>query len=63
LYPGTTTTKLFPASFCELGIKRFQAELLRLPESVREAVIASLQKRVEEHGIAYVVPGSLAEFI
>src|ERR1035438_355061 len=34
---GFITTKLFPASFCELGIERFRAELLALPGSVRDA--------------------------
>ena len=43
---GFITTKLFPASFCELGVERFRAELLALPESVREAVISSLRERV-----------------
>lgn len=38
---GFITTKLFPASFCELGIERFRAELLALPGTVRDAVISS----------------------
>jgi len=60
---GFITTKLFPASFCELGIKRFQAELLALPESVRKAVIASLRQRVAEHGAEYVLPLALRNLI
>jgi very-short-patch-repair endonuclease len=60
---GFVTTKLFPASFCELGIERFRAELFALPLTVREAVISSLRDRVAKHGIEYVLPGSLADLI
>ncbi|SRR5260370_1014795 len=60
---GFITTKLFPASFCELGIERFRAELVALPLTVREAVIASLRERATEHGLEYVLPGSLSELI
>jgi len=60
---GFITTKLFPASFCELGIERFRAELQSLPTEIREAVIASLRERVAEHGIEYVLPGSLTDLI
>ena len=56
---GFITTKLYPASFCELGIKRFVEELASLPVGVRSAVIASLKDRAEEHGIEYVVPEQL----
>jgi hypothetical protein len=56
---GFITTKLFPASFCELGIQRFIQELAALPVKVRESVIASLKDRVAEHGIEYVVPEQL----
>jgi len=60
---GFITTKLFPASFCELGVERFQAELLALPGCVRDAVISSLRQRVAEHGLPYVLPKSLAAII
>jgi hypothetical protein len=60
---GFITTKLFPASFCELGIERFRAELASLPASVRDAVILSLRQRVAEHGLHYVLPKSLVELI
>jgi hypothetical protein len=60
---GFITTKLFPASFCELGIERFRAELEGLPSSVREAVISSLRDRVAGHGLQYVLPGSLADLV
>jgi hypothetical protein len=60
---GFITTKLFPASFCELGIERFRAELLALPGSVRDAVISSLRQRVAEHGLQYVLPKALAAII
>lgn len=60
---GFITTKLFPASFCELGIERFRAELLALPQSVRDAVIASLRQRVAEHGLQYVLPSTLRNLV
>jgi hypothetical protein len=60
---GFITTKLFPASFCELGIERFRAELLPLPASVRDAVISSLRQRVAEHGLHYVLPKLLEDLI
>jgi very-short-patch-repair endonuclease len=60
---GFITTKLFPASFCELGIERFRGELVSLPIGVREAVIESLRERVAEHGIEYVLPRSLTDLV
>lgn len=60
---GFITTKLFPASFCELGIERFRVELFSLPTEVLEAVIASLRERVAEHGLEYVLPTPLTELI
>ena len=56
---GFVRTKLFPASFCELGLLRFSRELSSLPVSVREAVLASLRERVVEHGAPYVLPTQL----
>jgi hypothetical protein len=60
---GFITTKLFPASFCELGIERFRAELLTIPVIVREAVILSLRERVADYGLQYVLPKSLVDII
>jgi len=60
---GFVTTKLFPASFCELGIERFRSELVSLPTGVREVVINSLRERIAEHGLQYVLPTSLGEII
>jgi hypothetical protein len=60
---GFITTKLFPASFCELGVTRFRRELDSLPPQVRDAVVASLRERVAEHGVEYVVPGALRPMI
>lgn len=56
---GFIATKVFPASFCELGLIRFSSELELLPVSVRQAVMESLRARVNEHGIEYVIPSSL----
>ncbi|MFL5243174.1 MAG: hypothetical protein ACJ8FY_13800 [Gemmataceae bacterium] len=58
---GFITTKLFPASFCELGIARFRRELNSLPTTVRDAVVASLRERIAEHGVEYVLPADLRE--
>jgi hypothetical protein len=60
---GFITTKLFPASFCELGIERFRLELLALPQNVREAVISSLRQRASEYGLQYVLPKALVDLI
>jgi hypothetical protein len=56
---GFITTKIFPASFCELGLLRFERELYSLPMPVRNAVLASLRDRVAEHGVLYVMPKRL----
>jgi hypothetical protein len=58
---GFITTKVFPASFCELGVARFRSELFSLPASVRDAVIASLRDRINDYGREYVIPHSLTE--
>ena len=60
---GFITTKLYPASYCELGIKRFVQELAALPVTVRDSVIGSLKDRAAEHGIEYVVPEALRMLI
>lgn len=56
---GFITTRIFPASFCELGVFRFKCELDSLPAQVRDSVIASLNDRAAEHGIEYVLPEGL----
>lgn len=56
---GFVTTKIFPASFCELGIERFIQELSLLPIGVRDAVVESLKEKTEEHEIEYVLSTGL----
>jgi hypothetical protein len=56
---GFIVTKTFPASFCEMGLVRFEDELGRLPEDVRAEVVKSLRDRAAEHGIEYVLPSRL----
>ena len=56
---GFITTPLFPASFCEKGIERFQSELDDLPKSVKDEVIQSLREKIDKHGIEYVLPHKL----
>ena len=58
---GFIVTKIFPASYCEMGIERFRAELFALPIIVRDAVAGSLRDRVAEHGLQYVLPASLQD--
>jgi hypothetical protein len=60
---GFITTKLLPASFCELGVARFKRDLEALPAVVREAVIVSLRDWVAEYGIEYVLPTELWELV
>lgn len=60
---GFITTKLFPASYCELGVERFRRELDGLPSEAREAVLKSLRDRAEEHGLEYVLPTALRSLI
>jgi hypothetical protein len=56
---GFISTKIFPASFSEMGISRFFSEFSTLPESTKNAVISSLRDRAKEHGFEYVLPPSL----
>lgn len=56
---GFITTKLFPASFGELGIERFRAGLFSLPAPVRDTVIDSLRYRIRQHGVEFVLATSL----
>ena len=60
---GFVTTKLFPASFCELGIARFIHELDSIPVEVRHEVIASLRERIHDYDIEYVVPEKLRPLV
>ena len=56
---GFITTKVFPASFCEQGIDRFEAEMASLSGEVREAVARSLHARAAEYGWDYVLPSRM----
>lgn len=56
---GFITTRIYPASFCELGVERFARELISLPSSVRDSVVASLRDRITEHGYHWVIPNAL----
>jgi hypothetical protein len=60
---GFITTKLFPASFCELGIQRFREELFRLPPGLRKPVLQPLRDREEEYGIEFVLPSALRSIL
>ncbi len=60
---GFITTKIFPASYCELGVARFLEELGSLPSEVHAAVAQSLSDRADEHGLEYVLPSALRSLI
>lgn len=60
---GFITTKVFPASFCELGVDRFKRELSAMPPGTQAAVVASLRDRAREHGAEYVVPTALLDLL
>jgi hypothetical protein len=60
---GFVTTKIFPASYSELGIERFACELASLPVQTRTAVEASLRDRAAEHGAQYVLPTKLRHLL
>jgi hypothetical protein len=60
---GFITTKIFPASYCELGVARFLEEFRSLPSEVRAAVALSLRDRAEEHRLEYVLPSGLRPLI
>lgn len=56
---GFITTRVFPASFSELGVERFAKELKALPSATQESVVQSLRDRVKEHGAKFVLPSTL----
>lgn len=57
---GFITTKVFPASFSELGLTRFVKELNALPSATRESVVQSLRDRVKEYrAVKWVLPTKL----
>jgi hypothetical protein len=60
---GFITTKVFPASFCPLGLERFLRELNDLPHRVQKAVVRSLRDRAKEHGSEYVIPEPMRPII
>ncbi|WP_281652309.1 hypothetical protein [Microbacterium aurum] len=60
---GFIDSKIFPASFCEMGIERFRTELDSLPISVRDDVVRSLRDRSSRYGDAYVLPTSMLHLL
>lgn len=56
---GFITTHIFPAAFCEAGVRRFWRELRDLPADVGHAVLHSLRDRAAEHGAEAVLPPEL----
>lgn len=57
---GFIESKIFPASYCELGMKRFNDEISKVPESVKKGVISSLRNRIKTYGHNFVVPSSFS---
>ncbi len=60
---GFITTKLFPGSYCEMGVSRFRKELASLPLGVSDTVIRSLRDRAAEYRVEYVLPTELQHLI
>jgi hypothetical protein len=56
---GDRFAALFPASFCELGVARFEEEFSRLPFQRQGAVLKSLRERADECGLEDVLPSHL----
>jgi len=55
--------RMLPASFCELGIARFQQELDDLPVAVKDDVLSSLRDRANEYDRKYVLPKKLHKLL
>ena len=63
-YPhGFIKSKIFPASYCALGVERFMAELHDLPEKEFVEVVTNLFDRAFDTAYApeFVVPGAMAD--
>ena len=60
---GFIKSKIFPASYCEMGIERFNNELNKLPINTKIDVISSLKDRANEFDIEYVLPTNLRNLI
>lgn len=60
---GFITTEVFPASFCELGVIRFEKELDLLPIGVKRDVLKSLRDCADKHGAEYVLPKSMRNLL
>lgn len=47
---------ILPASFCELGLDRFEEEIGNLPVNVKEEISKSLNNNINFYGYEYVMP-------
>ena len=56
---GFTEDDLFPASFCEKGIERFNQEYDELPNKVKKEIRNTIEKRIDEIGQESVLPNSI----
>lgn len=52
---GFITTKVFPASFCTLGLKRYESEMASLPDNITGDVKSSLKEQCDKLGEMYVM--------
>ncbi|MHB1268078.1 MAG: hypothetical protein ACYCY2_10825 [Acidithiobacillus ferriphilus] len=62
-YPhGFIKSKIFPASYCAIGVKRFMAELYDLPESTFVDIVTNLIDRALDKAYTpeFVIPGVMA---
>lgn len=55
---------MLPCDFCELGVKRFNKEILELPQSLRYSIIQSLRNKIGTNGdpLLVVPPSMLSIF-
>lgn len=56
-------TMIFPADFCELGVKRFRSELQRFEPDVSSCIVDSLVHAVKTRPVETVLPPSCMDLL
>lgn len=60
---GFIKTKIYPASFSELGMNKFKNIFINLPSFVQQNIIVSLNEKIKIHNIQYVIPEYLRDIL
>jgi len=60
---GFIKTKVFPASFCQLGLERFENEYLKYPNEIQLQTQQSLRDRINEYGEEFVITSGLKNIL